>query len=95
MLEIGTLPKRLARNRYAVDEESHIEVDQAAVRSAASGQLQVRICPAHVYSQTADGSLVVQHAACLECGVCLALAPPRTLRWHYPQGGSGVAYREG
>jgi hypothetical protein len=43
MLEIGTVPERLARNRYAVEEESHIEVDQAAVRSAGIGQLLVRI----------------------------------------------------
>jgi hypothetical protein len=48
---------------------SHIEVDQAAVRSAGVGQLLVRICPAHVYSQAPDGSLVVQHAACLKCGL--------------------------
>lgn len=32
MLEIATVPERLARNRYAVDEESHNEVDKAAVK---------------------------------------------------------------
>jgi ferredoxin like protein len=58
-------------------------------------QVLVRICPAHVYSQAADGSLVVQHTACLECRARIALAPPGSHRWHYPQGGSGVAYREG
>lgn len=95
MLDIGTVAERLARNRYALDETSHIEVDQAAVRSAGIAGLLVRVCPAHVYSQAPDGSIVVQHAACLECGACLAVAPPGSLRWHYPQGGSGVIYREG
>ncbi len=96
MLDIGTVAERLARNRYALDEEtSHIEIDQEAVRSAGIGELLVRVCPAHVYSQAPDGSIVVQHAACLECGACLAVAPPGSLRWHYPQGGFGVVYREG
>jgi ferredoxin like protein len=52
-----------------INVRSHIEVDQAAVRSAGVGQLLVRICPAHVYSQAPDGSLVVQHTACLKCGL--------------------------
>jgi ferredoxin like protein len=96
MLDIGTVPERLARNRYVPDEEtSHSEVDQAAVRKAGIGKLLVRVCPAHVYSRAPDGSIVVQHAACLECGACLAVAPLGSLRWHYPRGGFGVMYREG
>ena len=96
MLDIGKVSERLARNRYVLDEEtSHIEVDQAAVRKAGIGELLVRVCPAHVYSRAPDGSIVVQHAACLECGACLAVAPLGSLRWHYPQGGFGVMYREG
>jgi ferredoxin like protein len=96
MIDIGTVAERLARNRFALDDEgSHIEVDQAAVRAAGAADLLVRVCPAHVYSTAPDGSLAVQHAACLECGACLAVAPPGALRWHYPRGGFGVAYREG
>jgi ferredoxin like protein len=92
----GSVPERLAANRYRLDEgESHIEVDQALARATGSGSLLVRVCPAHVYSEAADGTIVVQHAACLECGACLALAPPGVLRWHYPRGGFGIAYREG
>ena len=37
----------------------------------------------------------VQAAACLECGTCLAVAPAGVLRWHYPRGGYGIAFREG
>jgi ferredoxin like protein len=96
MLTIGTVPERLARDRYALDENaSHIEVDQAVVKAAGAGDLLVRVCPAHVYSLAPDGRVVVQHAACLECGACLAVAPPGALRWRYPRGGFGVAYREG
>ncbi len=96
MPELGTVPDRLARNRYALDEqESHIEVDQAVARATGMAELLVRACPAHVFSTAPDGSIVVQHAACLECGTCLAIAAPGSLRWHYPRGGFGVVYREG
>jgi ferredoxin like protein len=92
---LGTVPERLARNRYALDEQSHIEIDQAVARSEGMGELLVRVCPAHVFSEAPDGSILVQHAACLECGTCLALAAPGAIRWRYPRGGCGVVYREG
>jgi len=96
MVNIGTVTERLARNRYALDEdESHIQVDQEIARSAGMAELLIRVCPAHVYSQAPDGSIVVQHAACLECGACFAVAAPGALRWSYPRGGFGVIYREG
>ena len=92
----ATVAERLAQNRFTPDgEQSHIEVDQALVRATRTAGLLVRICPAHVYSEAPDGTLAVQHAACLECGACLAVAPTGALRWRYPRGGFGVAYREG
>ena len=63
--------------------------------AAGVGPRLVRLCPAHVYSIQADGSIGVTYQACLECGTCLAVAPPGTLRWNYPRGGTGVSYREG
>ncbi len=54
-----------------------------------------RLCPAHVYTEEPDGTLSVAHAACMECGTCLAVAAPGSLTWHYPRGGFGVAFREG
>jgi ferredoxin like protein len=95
-LEVGAVPERLARNRYTLDEdESHIRVDQDAVRAAGCAETIARCCPARVYTPTADGGLEVEYAACLECGTCLAVAPPGTLAWHYPRGGFGVSFREG
>lgn len=96
MLTLGSVPERLARNRYDLDEGvSHIEVDQDAARATGAGALLERLCPAHVYRVEPDGTVGVEHAACLECGTCLAVAPPGVLRWHYPRGGYGVVYREG
>jgi ferredoxin like protein len=88
--------ERLAVLHYDVDEEeSHIEVDQEAARRTGAGPLLVRVCPAHVYELAPDGAVTVTAAACLECGTCLAVAPPGVLRWHHPRGGFGVTYREG
>lgn len=55
----------------------------------------MRVCPAHVYSEEADGTISVEYAACLEYGTCLAVAAPGALKWHYPRGGFGISYREG
>lgn len=96
MAQFGSVTERLDRNHFEPDEEeSHIEVSQAAVKATGAGPLLVRICPAHVYSMQADGSIGVTYQACLECGTCLAVAPPGVLCWHYPRGGLGVSYREG
>jgi ferredoxin-like protein FixX len=95
MVHVGTVAERLAVNRFEPDPQPHIEVDQEVARSTGLARLLVRVCPAHVYSEAPDGSIVVQNAACLECGACLAVAAPGALRWRYPRGGYGVAYREG
>jgi ferredoxin like protein len=44
---------------------------------------------------TGTGKVLVEYAACLECGTCLAVAAPGSLTWHYPRGGFGIQYREG
>lgn len=96
MLELGTIPERLARNTYELDEaENHIVVDQDIARSTGTGKLLVQVCPAHVYAEEADGTISIAYAACLECGTCLAVAAPGALQWRYPRGGYGITYREG
>lgn len=94
--DIGSVPERLARNIYEVDEgRSHIVVNQDLVRELGVGKLLVRVCPAHVYTEEADGTIGVEYAACLECGTCLAVAPAGALAWHYPASSMGIMYREG
>ncbi|MDY0241688.1 MAG: 4Fe-4S dicluster domain-containing protein [Rhodospirillaceae bacterium] len=95
MTGFGDVAQRLAGNTYVVDEESHIEVDQELARKTGTGRLLVRVCPAQVYSENEDGTIAVLFAACLECGTCLALAASGSLKWHYPNGGFGISYREG
>ncbi|MDR2253525.1 MAG: 4Fe-4S dicluster domain-containing protein [Bifidobacteriaceae bacterium] len=94
-MRLGSIPERLSRDRHNLGAASHIEVDQAAARRLGAGPLLERICPAHVYTQGPDGAIRINWAACLECGTCLALAPPGVLTWRYPAGGAGIAYRHG
>lgn len=94
--ETKSVSERLAGNVYEVDEgNSHIVVNQELAKFTGAGAILIRICPAHVYSEAADGSIEVEFAACLECGTCLAVAPPGVLEWHYPASSMGVMYREG
>lgn len=94
--EYGTVTERLAKDLYIVDEGNpHIEVNQEIAKQTGAGKLLVRVCPAHVYSEEPDGTISVEYAACLECGTCLAVAPAGALKWHYPDGGMGIVYREG
>lgn len=91
-----SLHQRLAVNRYQTDESaSHIEVNQDYARATGLGKVLVAVCPAGVYRENPDGSIGVEYAACLECGTCLQVADPKLLRWHYPNGGAGIAYRHG
>lgn len=95
-MNIENVPELLAKDRFVTDEEeSHIHVNQALAKSTGAGKVLCRVCPAHVYTEEADGSIGVEYAACLECGTCLAVAPPGVLEWHYPRGGMGVEYRQG
>ena len=90
-----TVNERLAVDRFDVDEdEPHIVVDQEVCRSTGTGAVLIAVCPAGVYSRRGD-EILVEHAACLECGTCLAVAAPGALTWWYPRGGFGVSFREG
>lgn len=95
-MRLPPVGERLTRNRYVVDDDArHIEVDQAVARATGAAKVLVAVCPARVYAEASDGGVDVDEAACLECGACLAVAPPGSLRWRHPRGGFGVAYREG
>jgi len=91
----STVSARLAVDRFEIDEEqSHIVVDQELCRSTGTGRRIIAVCPAGVYSEK-DGEILVDYAACLECGTCLAVATPGALTWTYPRGGFGVTFRQG
>lgn len=95
-MKLPSIPERLAKNRFVLDEEdNHIELDLEVAEATGTIDRIIAVCPAGVYSREPDGTVSVEYAACMECGTCLAVASPGALRWGYPRGGFGVQYREG
>lgn len=90
-----SIPDLLSKNRVVLDDLPHISIDQEAARLTGTGDRIIACCPAGVYSRSEDGDILIEHAACLECGTCLAVATPAVLKWHYPRGGFGVSFRQG
>jgi ferredoxin like protein len=90
-----TVTERLALDRFDTDEEEpHIVVDQELCRGTGTRAALIAVCPAGVYSRHGE-EILVEYAACLECGACRAVAAEGSLAWHYPRGGFGVSFREG
>lgn len=95
-MKLPGIRERLAKNRYQTDaERSHIVVHQDVAQRTGAGPILEAVCPAAVYTTREDGTVAVEYAACLECGTCLAVAPPGSLEWHYPRGGFGIEFRRG
>lgn len=95
-LAVMSVTDRQARDHYDTDEaHSHIHIHQDVARATGAADILIGVCPARVYSRNPDGTIAVEYAACFECGACLAVAPPGSLDWVYPEGGHGIQYREG
>ncbi len=89
------MQNRLEHTNFELDETTHIEINQDAIRASKIGDALIRICPANVYSYAPNGDLISEYAGCLECGTCRQIAPEGALIWHYPNGGFGVDYQQG
>lgn len=89
----------IAANRYEVDEgNAHIRLssdDLSALPAGEWGKL-VRVCPAGLYKQRADGTRSFDYAGCLECGTCrIAAGGTIVAKWDNPGPMMGVQYRYG
>ncbi len=95
-MNLPSVTDRLARNRFVLDEaESHIHINQELAALTNIADALIACCPAQVYSKAEDGTILVEYAACLECGTCTTIADDAVLSWHYPRGGFGIQFREG
>jgi ferredoxin like protein len=90
---MSTIEERLALDKYALDENSHITINQE-ICSQCVDRYCLTVCPAQVYRcEEGEGTVVVNHAGCLECGSCIAVCELGSLTWNMPAGGMGVIYR--
>jgi ferredoxin like protein len=84
---------RLALNKYEVDREVHITVDDVKCAGCALTPC-IYACPAGCYVAR-DGHVTFSYEGCLECGSCLLSCPAGAVNWVYPRGGFGVCYQYG
>lgn len=89
-----SVPEKLSINKYELDETAHISIDKKFCQEQCTNQVCLFICPAQVYSKVNE-VIAIDHAGCLECGTCLVACAENALRWHYPNGGYGIIYRNG
>jgi ferredoxin like protein len=81
--------------KYFTDEqEAHLQlIDPEACVSC--DQPCLYFCPVGAYQKQEDGHVVVASQSCIECGSCRLACPHNNVRWKYPRGGFGVAYKFG
>jgi ferredoxin like protein len=90
----STIEDKLFLDKYKLDKQSHIEIDQAKYKADPLKVVNY-ICPAKTYTHSEEtGECLVSFENCLECGTC-RVAAPEYVKWHYPRGGFGVQYRLG
>ena len=88
-----SVEEKLALDKYELDEETHITVDQE-VCAMCRQRYCLTVCPAKVYVQEEGGlAIIVNHAGCLVCGTCIAACEAGGLTWNIPASGMGVYYR--
>ena len=88
-----SIEDKLAVNKYDVDEDVHIKVDEAICTSCQERHC-LCLCPADCY-QLVDDHITFSHDGCLECGSCRIVCKMGAIEWILPRGGFGVCYEYG
>lgn len=82
--------------KYFLDEqEAHLQIIDPEVCLACEHQPCLYFCPVGAYRSQPDGYVALAFQSCVECGSCRIACPPFNVRWKYPRGGYGVAYKFG
>jgi ferredoxin like protein len=82
--------------KYFVDEhQAHLKIKDPQVCIRCEGKPCLEFCPVSVYRPLDGGTVQVAYQACVECGTCRVMCPPRNIDWKLPRGGFGVAYKFG
>ncbi len=91
------LDDKLYLIRYNTDKESHITIAEDDVcRKECKHKPCTFICPARVYKwDEEENRIKVYYEGCVECGACRIGCPYSNIKWGYPRGGYGVAYKNG
>ena len=87
--------EKLALNKFDIDREVHIRVDEAKCKSCDLKPC-IYACPAECYTIRSEGGhLTFSYEGCLECGSCRFACDKGAITWVNPRGGFGVCYQYG
>ena len=84
---------KLAVNKYDLDEEVHITV-QEVVCAECESKPCLYVCPAECY-RIRNERVSFAYEGCLECGSCQLVCPRGAIEWKLPRGGLGICYQYG
>lgn len=84
---------RLAVNKYDLDRESHITLDEKAC-AACDLRPCLYSCPAVCYTLV-DQKVNFSYEGCLECGSCRVVCPGGAVHWTLPRPSFGISYEYG
>ena len=84
---------KLALNKFEVDREVHITVDEKLCDEC-DLQSCVYGCPAECYV-VREGHVTFSYEGCLECGSCRIACGKDAITWVYPRGNFGISYQYG
>jgi len=87
------IQEKLAINKYYIDEEVHITVDENFCKNCAK-IICVNICPADCF-RLMNKKVSYFYEGCLECGSCRIACDKGAIHWTYPRGGFGICYEYG
>lgn len=81
--------------KYFTDEhDAHLQIISPMVCVTCKEKPCLYFCPVGAYREQA-GNVLVAYQSCIECGSCRLMCPLNNVRWKYPRGGFGVAYKFG
>jgi NAD-dependent dihydropyrimidine dehydrogenase PreA subunit len=79
-------------SRWIPYKENIVEIDSEKCRGCGSC---VVICGGEVFELQDKKSEVVRMEQCLECGNCEIACPFDAIKFHIPEGGTGIVYECG
>jgi ferredoxin like protein len=82
--------------KYFIDEQDeHLKLVSPEVCVNCESKCCLYFCPVGAYREQEDGHIQISYQSCIECGSCRVMCPHSNVRWQYPRGGYGVAYKFG
>lgn len=91
-MSVPSVSERLSTVHFEVDGEAHIAVDGERCQGCPSHPC-LNFCPAGCFTPGEGQKIDYYYVGCLECGTCLLMCNREAVRWSYPKGGYGIAYR--